>query len=42
MESAGYSAFTKSGYWDVDDALRPIYEEASEKLGREFKYPGDD
>ena len=39
--SLGFSDFTKSGFWDVDDAIRPIYEEASEVLGREFKYPGD-
>jgi ribonuclease Z len=39
MESTSYSDFTKSGYWDVDDTLRPIYEEASKKLGREFPYP---
>jgi ribonuclease Z len=37
----GFSDFIKSGFWDVDDALRPIYQEASEVLGREFKYPGD-
>jgi len=36
-----FSDFTKSGFWDVDDVLRPIYKEASEKLGREFPYPGD-
>jgi ribonuclease Z len=36
-----YSDFIASGVWDVDDALRPIYKEASEALGREFKYPGD-
>ena len=36
-----YSDFTKSGYWDVDDVLRPIYEEASEALGQDFPYPGD-
>jgi ribonuclease Z len=41
LEDIEYSDFIKSGYWDVDDALRPIYEQASEKLGREFKYPGD-
>jgi ribonuclease Z len=35
----GFSDFTKAGFFDVDDALRPIYEEASEVLGREFKYP---
>lgn len=37
----GFSDFTKSGYYNVDDVLRPIYEEASEVLGREFKYPKD-
>ena len=36
-----FSDFTKSGYLDVDDVLRPIYEEAGEKMGREFPYPGD-
>ena len=36
-----FSDFTKSGFWDVDDVLRPIYEEASEAVGREFPYPGD-
>jgi ribonuclease Z len=38
----GYSDFIASGTWDVDDVLRPIYAEASEILGREFKYPGDE
>ncbi|WP_226628158.1 guanitoxin biosynthesis MBL fold metallo-hydrolase GntH [Alloyangia pacifica] len=38
----GFSDFTKSGYWNVDDALRPIFEEASKALGREFPYPGDE
>ena len=37
----GFSDFTKSGFYNVDDALRPIYEEASEVVGREFTYPGD-
>ena len=37
----GFSDFTKEGYWDVDDVLRPIFEEASEALGRDFPYPGD-
>ena len=36
-----FSDFTKSGFWDVDDVLRPIYQEASEAVGREFPYPGD-
>jgi ribonuclease Z len=38
-DSMAFSDFTKSGYMDVDDVLRPIYEEASEVLGREFTYP---
>ena len=40
-DKLGFSDFTNSGQWDVDDVLRPIYEEASEKVGREFPYPGD-
>ncbi len=34
-----FTDFIASGKWDVDDVLRPIYEEASQKLGREFEYP---
>lgn len=41
IEALQFSEFTKSGFWDVDDALRPIYKEASEAVGREFPYPGD-
>ena len=41
-EDIGFSDFTNSGYWDVDDVLRAIYEEASETLGRDFPYPGDE
>jgi ribonuclease Z len=41
VESLQFSDFTKSGYLDVDDVLRPIYEEASEVVGRKFPYPGD-
>jgi len=37
--SMEFSDFTKSGFWDVDDVLRPIYEEASKVQGREFPYP---
>jgi len=40
--SLAFSDFTKNGYWDVDDVLRPIYEEAGKALGREFPYPGDE
>ena len=35
----GYSDFLIDAKWDVDDVLRPIYEEASRMLGREFPYP---
>ena len=41
VEALEFSDFTKSGYLDVDDVLRPIYEEASEVVGREFPYPAD-
>ncbi len=35
-----YSDFIIDGRWgEVDEALRGIYEEASESLGREFPYP---
>ena len=37
-----FSEFTQNGFWDVDDVLRPIYEEAGQVLGREFPYPGDE
>ncbi len=37
-----FSDFIASGKWDVDDVLRPIYEDASQAQGREFKYPGDE
>lgn len=41
VESLQFSDFTKSGYLDVDDVLRPIYEDASKAVGRELPYPGD-
>ncbi len=37
-----FSDFIAGGKWNVDDVLRPIYEEASQAQGREFKYPGDE
>lgn len=37
----GFSEVTKSGYLDVDDVLRAIYEEAGQALDRQFVYPGD-
>ena len=40
VESMGYSDFIKGGRWgEVDEALRGVYKEASDKLGREFEYP---
>ena len=39
VESLEFSDFAKSGYLDVDDVLRPIYEEASKAVGRELAYP---
>jgi len=39
QKKVGFSEFTESGYWDVDDVLRAIYQEASDALGREFPYP---
>ncbi|MHA3980626.1 guanitoxin biosynthesis MBL fold metallo-hydrolase GntH [Halovulum sp. GXIMD14794] len=41
VSNIGFSEFTQGGFDDVDDVLRPIFEEASEVLGREFPYPGD-
>ena len=40
MDALLYSDFIIGGRWDgVDEALRGIYKEASEALGREFEYP---
>jgi ribonuclease Z len=37
-----YSDFIKGGRWnEVDEALRGVYKEASDALGREFVYPTD-
>jgi ribonuclease Z len=42
IEAMTYSDFIKEGRWgEVDEALRGIYKEASDALGREFPYPGD-
>ena len=41
VDSLNYSDFIAGGVWDVEDVIRPIYEEASEVLDREFPYPGD-
>jgi ribonuclease Z len=42
VEALQFSEFIKNGSWNVDDVLRPIYQEASEVVGREFPYPGDE
>jgi ribonuclease Z len=40
VEALHYSDFVIEGRWDeVDEALRGVYKEASEVLGREFPYP---
>ena len=40
VENMKNSDFIAEGRWDgVDDALRGVYKEASEKLGRKFEYP---
>jgi ribonuclease Z len=41
-DRVGYSPEIEAGRFNVDDVLRPIYEEAGQALGREFKYPGDE
>jgi ribonuclease Z len=38
-DSLKFSDFTNSGFWNVDDVLKPIYQEASDVLGKEFPYP---
>jgi len=43
VENMRNSKFIAGGRWGgVDDAMRAVYDEASEKLGRKFKYPGDE
>ena len=41
-DRVGYSPEIEAGRWNVDDVIRPIYEEASEAVGREFPYPADE
>jgi len=42
VDALHYSDFIIGGRWnEVDPALRGVYKEASEALGREFPYPGD-
>lgn len=39
VDVIGYSDFISDGRMNVDEVLEPIWDEASEKLGREFEYP---
>ncbi|WP_170560424.1 guanitoxin biosynthesis MBL fold metallo-hydrolase GntH [Ruegeria atlantica] len=39
VETLDFSDFVAGGVWDVEDVLRPIYEQASEALGQDFPYP---
>ena len=42
VEALNYSDFIKQGRWnEVDEALRAVYSEASEALGRKFEYPSE-
>jgi ribonuclease Z len=42
-DRVGYSPEIWAGRFDdVDEVIRPIYEEAGQALGREFEYPSDD
>ena len=42
VDSLDFSKFIADGVWDVDDVLRPVYEDVSKDIGREIKYPGDE
>ena len=43
LEDMIYSDFIINERWNgVEDALRGVYKEAEEVLGREFPYPGDE
>jgi ribonuclease Z len=42
-DRVGYSAEIWAGRFDdVDEVIKPIYEEASQAVGRKFKYPKRD
>ena len=38
-DRVGYSPEIEAGRLDVNDVIKPIYDEAGEALGREFEYP---
>jgi ribonuclease Z len=39
VDAIGYSDFITGGKWNVEDVLRPIYQEASNAVGRELPCP---
>jgi len=41
-ERVGYSDLIEGGRLDMSDVLKPIYQEASEAVGRKFEYPTND
>jgi len=38
-DSLGFTDYISNGKWNVDDVLKPIYDEAGQALGKEFSYP---
>jgi len=40
-DRVGYSPEIEDGRLDVRDVLEPIYQEASDALGRKFEYPAE-
>ena len=38
-DRVGYSPVIEGGRLDVNDVIKPIYEEAGKALGRKFEYP---
>ena len=41
-DRVGYSPEIEAGRLDMREVLEPIYQRASEALGRDFPYPGDE
>ena len=38
-DALGFTDYISNGKWNVDDVLKPIYDEAGQALGKEFSYP---
>ena len=41
-DRVGYSSLIEGGRLDMSDVLKPIYQEASDAVGRKFEYPAKD